>query len=63
MVPLVPCVAMYLNMKLCTTGSTPNQWAFILAYQFMGIIFYALYGYSNSKMESKLERHHQKHGP
>ena len=47
-VPLLPCLGIYSNVFLCAIGVGKAEWALFLAFECVGVLFYACYGYQNS---------------
>lgn len=57
LVPLIPCSGIYVNFMLVTIGVGINEWKLFGAFEFLGFLFYMFYGYRNSSLPEKLEKH------
>jgi len=51
LVPLIPCLGIYLNFLLCTIGCGLDTWILFLMFEMIGVTFYFTYGFKNSKLQ------------
>lgn len=50
LVPLLPCLGIYLNLLLCMFGVTGTAWAMFAVFEVLGLLIYIFYGYHHSKL-------------
>jgi amino acid transporter len=57
LMPLLPCFGIWTNCVLSTVGSNGLTWAIFAAFEFVGLLFYACYGYKHSKLRKRIDKH------